>query len=210
MDNESLIKLLKNEDVLKSPKIEQALKSVPREFFVPKDHKSEAYENYPLPIGEGQTISQPLTVVTMLEALNVEKGNNILEIGYGSGWVTALLAYLTDGGGHVHAFEIKEKVAQFGKENIINFCSDETCSFSTHKITLHHESYAKHFNNFAPYERIVSGAAFEKIPEDLANSLKTGGRLVAPTAQNDIRVLIKKDGVIEEQIIPGFVFVPIK
>jgi protein-L-isoaspartate(D-aspartate) O-methyltransferase len=198
--NKELIQLLKDRGVLKSQRIEEAMRKTPREHFVPKEYLNEAYGNYPLSIGEGQTISQPLTVVFMLEILDVKTGHKVLEIGYGSGWQTAMLSHLVGKTGQVLAFEIKPGVAEFGARNITDL----------QNISLLPESYTPKFTKFAPFDRIISGAAFGKIPQDLKKSLKDGGILVSPTAQNDIRVIKKCGDSFDESTIPGFVFVPIR
>ncbi|MFH1896006.1 MAG: protein-L-isoaspartate O-methyltransferase, partial [bacterium] len=199
--NKELIELLKTRGVLKSRAIEKAMLACPREYFVPKDYLDEAYGNYPLPLGEGQTISQPLTVIFILELLEVKAGQKVLEVGFGSGWQTAMLSFLVGQKGRVFAFEIKKGVASLGKANltpIIRIAGVEN-------TTLFQESYTPKFKEFAPYDRIISGAAFSKIPQDLIATLAPNGRLVAPTQENDIRVISKTGkGNIREQIIPGF------
>ena len=91
---EELIRWLEGRGVLRSPRLKAALQAVDRADFIPPDLRAAAYLDEPLPIGQGQTISQPYTVVFMLEALGVAPGHRVLEIGYGSAWQTALLAYL--------------------------------------------------------------------------------------------------------------------
>ena len=206
-ENKNLVKLLKAQGVLRSFKIENAMLVYPREYFVPKEYSNEAYGNYPLPIGEGQTISQPLTVIFMLELLDVQPGNKILEIGYGSGWQTALLSYLVGKNGQIVAFEIHPKVAEFGKNNLASMI--RIMNTKTSNAALFPESYTPRFKQYAPYDRIISGAAFETIPNDLRQNLKDKGILVVPTASNDIRVIKREGEKFEENIIPGFVFVPI-
>ena len=93
-----LIKELMAEGILKTPSIIEAFEKVDRKDFVPEELKDKAYLNTPLPIGYGQTISQPLTVAFMLELLQPQAGDKVLEIGSGSGWQTALLAHMVSGG----------------------------------------------------------------------------------------------------------------
>jgi len=207
--NNQLIELLKEGGVLKNKAIEKAMLACPREYFVPQRLKNDAYGNYPLPIGQGQTISQPLTVIFMLELLKVKPGQKVLEIGYGSGWQTAMLSYLAGAKGHIYAFEIKERVGQFGKQNLTNFCTNNLNHWYKN-YALFEGGYDPKFLEYAPYDRIISGAAFSQISQDLIDTLTVKGRLVAPTQHNDIRVISKDSKEsIREQIIPGFVFVPI-
>jgi protein-L-isoaspartate(D-aspartate) O-methyltransferase len=187
---------------LKTPSIISAFRKYERKFFVQKDVAQYANVNQALPIGAGQTISQPLTVAIMLELLKPEKGNKILEIGGGSGWQTAILSEIVGKKGFVYAFEIIKSLAEFGSENLKKF--------NIKNATLKHKDVSKGYKNQAPYDRIISGAAFSEIPQELKNQLKVGGILVAPTKKDDIRkvtrILYKK---FEEEIYPGFAFVPI-
>src|SRR3972149_2720436 len=116
-----LIKELMEEGILKTPSIIDAFEKVDRKDFVPEELKDRAYLNTPLPIGYGQTISQPLTVAFMLELLQPEKGNKILEIGSGSGWQTALLAYIVSGERKVFAAELIPELMAFGRQNVATY-----------------------------------------------------------------------------------------
>src|SRR3990167_11474236 len=104
--------------VLKNPRLVEAFRAVDRKNFLPDYSDEEAYGDHPLSIGEGQTISQPWTVAFMLELLGPKPGENIMEIGYGSGWQTALLAA---SGANVWAIELVPGLCKFGKENFEKF-----------------------------------------------------------------------------------------
>lgn len=226
LNNTALIKHLQAAGVLRSPKIREALEKFPREDFVPTELRDSAYEDCPLPIGEGQTISQPYTIVFMLEQLDVREGDNVLEIGAGSGWQTALLSYLVNlllseegvgrrpaealakaggGAGQVWAYEINPTVAEFGKKNLARFNLS-----NVHYLV---GDAMRRAVNHAPYDRIIAGAAFAEIPKDLVKLLKIGGRLAAPTqigAVGDVRLIIREsEKGAAETIYPGFTFVPI-
>src|SRR3989338_8868612 len=126
-----LIKELIDFGYLKTPRIVEAFRAIDRVDFVRDEYKDEAYENYPLPIGGGQTISQPLTVAFMLELLNPQPGEKILDVGYGSGWQTALLAQIVseyrgqktknESGGVVIAIERIPGLCKFGAQNIAKY-----------------------------------------------------------------------------------------
>lgn len=187
---------------LKTPRIISAFRKFERKFFVPKSLALMANVNRPLPIGSGQTISQPLTVAFMIELLQPKEGNKILEIGGGSGWQTAILSEIVGRKGHIYAFEIVESLANFGQRNLRRF--------KLKNVTFKHKDVSAGYLKQAPYNRIISGAAFEKIPKDLKNQLKVDGVLVAPTQEDDIRKITRTSKTkFNEEIIPGFVFVPV-
>ena len=200
--NQEIIDHLEGSGVLRTPRIKKALFENPREFFVRAEDKRFAYEDTPLPIGYSQTISQPTTVVFMLELLALEKGMKVLEIGTGSGWQTAILAFIIGKEGQVFSFEIIKQLSDFALKNLQNY------KYSN--ITLYSYDFEKEIEKIKPFDRIVSGAAFTEIPQSLKSALKIGGKLVAPTGDYDVRVITKIDvNKYKEDIFPGFVFVPI-
>jgi len=205
-----LINNLIKEGWLKTPQIIKAFQKIKREDFLPSSIKSLAELNEALPIGFGQTISQPLTVAFMLELLEPKSGDKILDVGAGSGWTTALLAYIVSNGGEemkgrVIAIEIIPQLYEFGKENVKKY------NFIEKGIVEYIEGDgSKGFKKYAPYDKIlVSAAVWGDIPFALKEQLKIGGRLVIPV-ENSIYLIIKKnDSSFEEEKYPGFVFVPL-
>jgi len=201
-DYKLLLEGLIKSGYLKTPEIIKAFEKVDRKYFVPKSLAQYAYLNQPLPIGSSQTISQPLTVAFMLELLEPKRGQKILEIGGGSGWQTAILSEIVGKNGKVYSFEIVKSLADFGKKNL-----------KRHKlknIVYKHRDVSKGYEKEAPYDRIISGAAFRNIPKEIKNQLKINGILVAPTQEHDIRKIQRNSkNNFKEDIIPGFVFVPI-
>jgi len=206
-----LIKELIEEGILKTPLIIDAFEKVDRKDFVTEELKDKAYLNTPLPIGYGQTISQPLTVAFMLELLQPEKGNRVLEIGSGSGWQTALLAHIVSGGGKVFAAELIPELMDFGRKNVAKY------DFIKKGIVEFHSFNAvKGFPEKAPFDRIISAASGMELPTAWKEQLKIGGRIVAPI-KDAIHLLIKKgpsageagETEFEESIYPGFAFVPL-
>lgn len=199
---EQLIEDIRKLGYLKTQRIIDAFLKFERKFFVPKSMAMYANSNRPLPIGSGQTISQPLTVAFMLELLQPNEGDKILEIGGGSGWQTAILSEIVGNKGKVFAFEIVKSLTDFGKNNLERF-KLKNIAFKCRDVS---EGYPKE----APYNRIISGAAFLEIPEKLKKQLSTGGILVVPTKNDDIRKITRtsKDKF-KEEVFPGFVFVPI-
>lgn len=200
-----LVDSLIKKGYLKTPEIIDAFKSIKRADFLPKNiaHLSELDEA--LPIGENQTISQPLTVAFMLELLSPEKGNKILDIGSGSGWTTALLSHIVGERGKVFALEVIPELSEFGKNNVskYNFIKKGIASFL---ISDGKEGYRKE----APYDRILCSASSGEIPLALKEQMKIGGKMVIP-AGFSIAFLEKEEiNKFREEEYPGFAFVPLK
>ena len=203
-----LINQLIEEKYLKSSQIVSAFRKIKRADFVPEKIKKEQGENFineynaPLPIGFGQTISQPLTVAFMLELLQPEEGNNILEIGSGSGWQTAMLCQIIGSEGFIHAIEFISELKEFGENNV--------GKYKFNNVEFICGDGSKGLADKAPFDRIIAAAsAEEKIPQVWKEQLKINGRLVAP-AGNSIWLIIKKDEKkFEEKEYPGFAFVPL-
>ncbi|MGC8775782.1 MAG: protein-L-isoaspartate O-methyltransferase [Minisyncoccia bacterium] len=208
--NNELIKKLIHDGILKTQLIIEAFKEIDRINFVLESYKKEAYENYPLPIGFGQTISQPLTVAFMLELLNPCPGEKILEIGAGSGWLTALLAYCvskTNNLKHaskVIAIERIKELKELAEKNIskYNFIKKGIV-----EIILGDGS--RGYFKEAPYDKIIASAAAEKLPVIWKKELKIGGKIVAPI-HNAIEVHHKLDeDDFDVKVYKGFSFVPL-
>ncbi len=190
--------------VLKTPRIIDAFKKIDRADFVPTELKEQAYINQPLSIGEGQTISQPYTVAFMLELLQPNAGDKVFEIGFGSGWQTALLAEIIGKSGRVYAVERIPELYRFGRYNIAkyNFIKKGIVKTIGGDATL---GLKRH----APFDRIIAAASGKEVPEVWLKELKIGGRLVAPI-KNSIWLYIKKSTMeFEKKEYPGFVFVPL-
>lgn len=203
-----------NFNALKTPSIIAAFRAVDRVDFVLPEYKHEAYENYPLPIGFGQTISQPYTVAFMLELLQADAGEKIMDIGSGSGWQTAMLAHIVSRShtrankptppGKVFAIEVIPELKEFGEKNVskYNFTKKNVISFTA--------TNAKDgLPNEAPFDKIIAAAALgDGIPESWKNQLKIGGRIVTPVRGSIVLLIKKSDTEFEEQEFPGFAFVP--
>jgi len=200
---------------LKTPRIIEAFKAIERSDFMPKGMEGVGESSSALPIGFGQTISQPLVVAFMFEELQPKPGEKILDIGSGSGWTTALLAEIVGGEGRVIGVEIVPELSAFGRKNISKY------SFIKKGIAdIVYGDGAKGYSEEAPFDKILCSAAIgwqrekgalvqDRIPGDWKEQLKVGGRMVVPM-ENSIWVF---DKVSEEEFKaiehPGFVFVPL-
>ena len=202
--NHELVNHLESSGVLKTQKIKEAFLKIDRKNFVPEILRKEAYGDYPLPIGSGQTISQPWTVAFMLELLEPKEGQKVLDIGFGSGWTTALLAEIVGEKGKVYAMEILPDVFKFGEENIKKFNF-----IGSGRVVLFLRDGSKGLQEYAPFDRILVSAAAQKIPQELKDQLKENGILVIPDADGNIRKIKRIKNEWKEEIYPGFAFVPL-
>ena len=177
-----------------------AMRAVPRHEFVPAQLRDEAYEDYPLPIGHGQTISQPFIVAFMTQAIRPRPGEKILEVGSGRGYQAAVLAQ-TDA--DVYTVEIVEPLAELARKTL-----DRLGYKKAH--VLHGDGY-RGWPEHAPYDAIVVTCAPEKVPSDLIAQLKDGGRMIVPVGggmEQELVLLRKRDDTVEQQSILPVRFVP--
>ena len=156
---------------VRDPQVLEALRRTPRHLFVPPELAGEAYVDSPLPIGHGQTISQPYIVGLMSELLKVEPDHKVLEIGTGSGYQAAILAQLAD---QVFTIEYLEPLGRVARERL------ERLRFENVDVRIG-DGY-KGWPEEAPFDRILLTAAPEELPQALVDQLAPGGRLVAPSA----------------------------
>jgi protein-L-isoaspartate(D-aspartate) O-methyltransferase len=199
-----LINNLISTGYLKTPRIIEAFEKIDRADFVPDDLKSEAYANSPLPIGYGQTISQPLTVAFMLELLQPEEGDRILDVGFGSGWTTALLAEITGRKGKVFGVERVPELCEFGRNNVSKYDFVKQS-----RVKMKCADGAIGWSEEAPFDRILASASAKELPGEWEKQIKTGGRIVAPIAWSIWLFIRKGGGKFEKTEFPGFSFVPL-
>ena len=203
-ENEKLIGYMKKLGYLKSKNLEDALRAVPRELFIPKGLKELAYVDSPLSIGHGQTISQPSTVVLMTEMLRLRKGQKVLEIGSGSGWQAALIANI-----------VKEKVYTVEKVFELVYLAKKNLRQARIKnVVVIHGDGSHGLKQHAPYDKIIVTAAMPTVAEPLLEQLKVGGRLVGPVGNVYMQkmVIVDKTGknsFHQKELEGWFAFVPL-
>lgn len=154
---------------IEDPVVVKAMETVPRHAFVPADYLGQAYANHPLPIGYGQTISQPYIVALMTEALELEPGDTVLEVGTGSGYQAAVLADIVE---QVYTIEIVEALAEQATETLAQSGYDN--------VEVRHADGYFGWEEHAPYDAIIVTAAPDHVPPPLRSQLADGARLVIP------------------------------
>lgn len=187
---------------IRDKKIAQAFLDVPRHEFVPQKFAKEAYMDYPLEIGAGQTISQPSLVAKMTELLGLKGNENVLEVGTGSGFQAAILSKLAKNVFTIERFEAlaekaKEKFEKLGIKNIHVFVGDGTLGLE----------------EYAPFDAIVVTAGAQRIPEALVEQLKNGGKIVIPVdtalGEQMLKFGVKENGGMKFHNIIPVRFVPL-
>lgn len=199
-----LVNNLIRDGYLKKDAVIEAFSHINRIEFVPKDLELQADMDMALPIGYGQTISQPLVTSIMLDLLDPQEGQKILDIGSGSGWTTSLLAYIVGKKGKVVAVERIDNLVKWGEHNADKY------GFVKNGIAQFHNADGSHgFSSEAPYDRIlVSAAVAEKIPQALKDQLKVGGKMVIPVRNSIIYLEKESEDKFYKEEFPGFTFVP--
>ena len=198
-----LIIHLKNSKLLTTKNVESAFRNIHRHEFVPESELDNAYDNEPLSIMKNQTISQPGVVSRMTEWLDVKNGQNILEIGTGSGWQSGILSYLV-GSGTVYSIERHSELAKFAQENLKKLEIDNV------HVILGDGTLG--YPQASPYDRIIITAACSEIPLPLFDQLNENGLIIAPVGDSSQSlVLIKKTstGLVEIKRESKYVFVPL-
>ena len=186
---------------VRDPRVLEAMRRVPRHLFVPPDYREEAYGDFPLPIGQGQTISQPFIVAYMSALLNLKGNEKVLEIGTGSGYQAAVLAHLAR---EVHTVERLPHLALRASERL------ETLGLNN--VAVHVGDGTLGWPENAPYDAIIVTAAAPKIPEPLLEQLAEGGRLVAPVGDRGFQHLerwTRHQGALQREVLEPVAFVPL-
>jgi protein-L-isoaspartate(D-aspartate) O-methyltransferase len=177
---------------INNPRVIAALQEVPRHFFIPPPYDQSAYDDNPLPIGSGQTISQPYIVALMTELLSPEPSDNVLEIGTGSGYQAAILSRLVQ---RLTSMERISEVAHLARNNLK--------TLGIRNVEVIEGDGTQGYPQNAPYNGIIVTAATPEIPKALTDQLADGGRLVAPVGERNIQELVtlEKQG---DKMVPGY------
>lgn len=188
---------------VRNPAVLDSMRSVPRERFVPASVQPQAYEDHPLPIGFGQTISQPYIVAFMTELLDVRKSHRVLEIGTGSGYQAAVLSRLVE---HVYSIELLPPLARLAAQTLADL--------GYRNVTVREGDGYLGWPDKAPFDRIILTAAPPQLPQILVDELKPGGKLVAPVGSGDDQnlILVEKSetGKIATRTVLPVRFVPMR
>ena len=201
MKKATLFNKLQKNKLIKDDKVLQAFQAIPREMFVLEDSIEQAYYDGPLSIGYRQTISQPTTVLTMVDALELKKTDKVLEIGAGSGYEAAILSQLSD---QVYSVEIVPELVSFAKTNLTKA--------KVKNVEVIQWDGGLGYAKQAPYDKIIVSAACDKIPEALIDQLVEGGILVAPVGVAYTQKMIKgvkHNEELEETYMGDYIFVPL-
>ncbi len=176
-----------------------AMRQVPRHLFVPPGVAAEAYDDHPLPIGHGQTISQPYIVAFMTEALGLKGGETVLEVGAGSGYQSAVLSRIA---ARVFGIEIVEPLAREAAARLLKL------GYANVEIRAG-DGYAG-WPEHAPFDAIMVTAAAPRVPEPLKQQLKDGGRLILPVGDHvqELKIVTRRGSRFDERSVLGVTFVP--
>jgi protein-L-isoaspartate(D-aspartate) O-methyltransferase len=179
----------------------EAMRRVMRHEFVPESFRQHSYEDHPLPIGEGQTISQPYIVATMLEHLAIQSGERVLEIGTGSGYVTALLA------------ELAAEVFSVERHASLAFLAESTLQrLGFRDVKIRVGDGREGWKEYGPFDAILVSAATAEMPPELFAQLREGGRMilpVGPASSQELQLIRKVSGCRDIRILEGCRFVPL-
>jgi len=177
-----------------------AMRRVPRHRFMPADVQPRAYQDRALPIGHGQTISQPFIVASMTEQLRLGRDSRVLEVGTGSGYQAAVLAEIVD---EVHTIEIVAPLAERAAADLAAIGYD--------RVHVRAGDGYRGWPEAGPFDAIIVTAAPDHVPQPLLDQLAPGGRLIIPVGSRgaqDLRVLVREEKGVREEILYGVLFVP--
>jgi protein-L-isoaspartate(D-aspartate) O-methyltransferase len=199
-ERERLVAELEQGGYLNDPNLEEAMLAVPRHVFVPPELRSEAYDDRPLPIGFGQTVSAPHMVAMMTAALQLVAGQHVLEIGSGVGYHAAVVKAVVGPDGTVDSVEFLPELVALAKKNLKAARSD---------VRIHEGDGVKGWEDGAPYDAVYVTCAIPEVPNALIEQLREGGHFVAPIGVTRCQLMVgrKLDGALQLEDLGPCLFV---
>jgi protein-L-isoaspartate(D-aspartate) O-methyltransferase len=198
ISRDEMVRLLRRMGI-SDPRVLTAMARVPREELVSEEHREVAYGDHALPIGEGQTISQPYVVARMTELLDVGPGHHVLEVGTGSGYQAAVIAEIAS---DVVSIERHKPLADRARERLVRL--------GYTNVRVIHDDASLGYPQEAPYDRIIMTAATPRIDAALAAQLTDDGLLVAPVGDEELQELVVRDAHGHERRYGAVRFVPLR
>ena len=204
MKNE-LMKYWKSSGLVKDSRLLKSFNEINRENFVLPEYKNQAYDDIALPLGYGSTISQPSTIMVMVQALELKPKLKVLEIGTGSGYTAALMSKIIGEKGKIYSVDVVPELIGIAKSNLLKE--------KINNVELFCRDGSKGLKEFAPFDRILVNAACKEIPKELIKQLKICGIIVAPIGPEHSQKMIKftkEKDKLKEEYLGDFVFVRLK
>jgi protein-L-isoaspartate(D-aspartate) O-methyltransferase len=200
-DRAEMVQVQLRERGIRDERVLEAMVQIPRHEFVLPEHRSQAYEDHPLPIGEGQTISQPFIIAVSLQALALQGTESVLEVGTGSGYQTALLAQLAR---DVYSIERHSSLARSAEAILVRL------GLNNVRVVVGDGSHG--LLEYAPFDAIVVGAAAPGLPRSLFDQLSESGRMVIPVGPpqaQELQLVRRRGGMPIIEVLEGCRFVPL-
>ena len=190
--------------LVKNPYLREAIYRIQRDDFVPEHEKEKAFQDIDLELEKGEIINKPTLIVEMLELLDIKKGGRYLDIGTGSGWLAALLGYAVGEKGVVYTMERIESIARMAVTNIRKYPE-------LNNVLVIFRDGINGLKEYAPYDGIHIAGSMSSVPEIIKSQLAIGGKLVVPTIENDVHLIVRiNEHEFRESVHKGYYFDPIK
>mgnify|MGYP001626469991 CR=1 FL=1 len=207
-DAERVLMSLRSEGIIKREVVLKAMLNVPREEFVPEEYKAHAYEDMPIPIGEGQTVSALHMVAMMCELTELKPGMNVLEVGTGSGYMASVYSEIVGKYGHVYTLEILPSLAKKAWRNIVKIGHGPNVDVIVADGSIEPPLRIE-------FDAIIVAASAPNLPEELIKKLKKSGKMIVPVGSSDFYqnlILVEKDnkGLVRTYNLGPVAFVPLK
>lgn len=193
-----------NDPVVKNPYLKQALFKIQRDDFVPEKYKDKSFQDIDIELEKGEIMNKPTLILEMLELLDIKQGGKYLDIGTGSGWLAALLGSATGPSGVVYTMERLESMARIAVNNLRKYPELQN-------VFVIFRDGRNGLKEYSPYDGIHVSVAIQEIPESIKSQLAIGGKLVIPTGNKDVRLVVRVgESEFRESVHKGFYFDPIK